>query len=339
LDRKRKQVSVYDTDHQTKIIRETIMSPASLANQIAYILNSLFWDKDDIETYKTDHQVISVKRDLRPHGNPTLPLPAILSYGTRTTYFRTMLPFFQRAKALTGKRLLSDLLEPEIIRQTLDTYYRDQKSPYLRKVLAGIGKIHLGCIKVGWVSSCSPVNEDLRAHVKGYSNDGNSRQPRFGYRTEDAERIIAFLKEKGSGYALAAEIVLRCGLRLSEVAGLKGENVDLENMVLHITGKGGRQRILDLPVAIAVQLNVSRQYLFYPSISWKKGFYLAVRDSARALGISISGVHRLRANCFQNMYQKLMMEGLTDQEARKKVSQVGGHNRVEVTYSYIPKTE
>jgi hypothetical protein len=66
---------------------------------------------------------------------------------------------------------------------------------------------------------------------------------------------------------------------------------------------------------------------------------LAVRDSARALGISISGVHRLRANCFQNMYQKLMMEGLTDQEARKKVSQVGGHNRVEVTYSYIPKTE
>lgn len=71
--------------------------------------------------------------------------------------------------------------------------------------------------------------------------------------------------------------------------------------------------------------------------AWKQGFYQAVREAARALGITVSGVHRLWANCFQNTYEKLIAEGLTDREAREKVSQDAGHNRVEVTYSYVPE--
>jgi integrase len=315
------------------------MSPASLANQINYVLTALFWDTETIKTYKVKHQVASVKRDLRPDGNPTRPLPVILSYLTRTTYFKITTAFFQRAKALTGKRLLVDLLDPDIVRYTLDTRYRDHNSSSLRNVLSAIGKVHQGCVKVGWVEASSPITSELRAHVKNYHDDGDVRQSRFGYIPEDAERIIATLKEKCSGFALAAQIVLRCGLRISEVAGLKGENVDLENMVFRITGKGGRYREVDLPIEIARQLNPSMQYLFNPNRSWKVSFYRAVRKAARELGITVSGVHRLRANCLQNTYQKLTTEGLTDREARKKVSQDAGHNRVNVTYRYIPKTE
>jgi len=327
----------YNPDHCSKKIREEIMSPASLANQIAYVLNTLFWNTENIETYKAEHRVASVKRDLRPDGDPTRSLPAILSYRTRAVYFQTTITFFQRAKALTGKRLLGDLLDPETVCYTLDTHYRDLQPSTLRTVLAAIGKVHQGCLRVGWTEASSPVTEALRAHVKSYRDDGNLRQARFGYIPEDAERILATLKEKSSAFALAAELVLRCGLRISEVAGLKGENVDLENMVLHITGKGGRHRNVDLPADIAQQLNLSRQYLFNPCRSWKSAFYNAVRAAARKLGITVSGVHRLRANCFQNTYEKLTMEGLTDQEARMKVSQDAGHNRVRVTYSYVPK--
>ena len=315
------------------------MSPASLANQIDYVLTALFWDTEAIKTYKVKHQVTSVKRALRPDGNPTRPLPVILSYLTRTTYFKITIAFFQRAKALTGKRLLVDLLDPDIVRYTLDTHYRDHNSSSLRNVLSAIGKVHQGCVKVGWIEASSPITDELRAHVKNYHDDGDVRQSRFGYIPEDAEHIIATLKEKGSGFALAAQIVLRCGLRISEVAGLKGENVDLENMVLHLTGKGGRRREVDLPAEIAMQLNPSMQYLFNPNRSWKVSFYRAVRKAARELGITVSGVHRLRANCLQNTYQKLTTEGLTDREARKKVSQDAGHNRVNVTYRYIPKRE
>lgn len=315
------------------------MSPASLANQIAYVLNALFWKTEDIKTYKAEHQVASVKRDLRPDGDPTRPLPVILSFRTRAAYFQTTIAFFQRAKVLTGKRLMADLIDPETVRRTLDTHYRDHQAGTLRTVLAAIGKVHQGCVQVGWTEAPSPITDALRAHVKTYHDDGDVRQARFGYIPEDAERIIATLQEKGSAFALAAEIVLRCGLRISEVAGLKGENVDRENLVLHITGKGGRQREVVLPAALAVQLNPSKQYLFNPSRSWKGAFYNTVRASARALGITVSGVHRLRANCFQNTYQKLTMEGLTDLAARKKVSQDAGHNRVGVTYSYVPKRE
>jgi integrase len=315
------------------------MSPASLANQIAYVLNALFWDKEMIETYKAEHHVTSVKRDLRPGSNPTRPLPAILSYRTRSAYFQGGITFFKHAKALTGKQLLIDLLEPEIVRLTLDTHYRTLRYSTLRTMFATIGKIHQGCVEVGWTRMPSPISKELRTHIKSYRDDCNSRQPRFGYNQEDAEHIVTTMKEKGSVYALAAEIVLRCGLRISEVAGLKGENVDKKNLVLHITGKGGRYRQLDLPVEIAGQLNTSKQFLFNPNRSWKKAFYNAVGSTARELGITVSGVHRLRANCLQNTYQELIKDGWTDLEARKKITQDAGHNRIDVTYSYVPRNE
>jgi integrase len=224
-----------------------IMSTASLANQIAHVLNAMFWDTEDIEAYKAEHQVESVKRDLRPDGDPTRPLPAILSYRTRAGYFQTAETFFQHAKELTGKRQLADLLDPETVRHTLDTHYRDHMPSTLRTVLAAIGKVHQGCVKVGWTRTPSPVTDDLREHVRTYRDDGDVRQPRFGYLPEDAERILGYLKEHGSRFALPAEIALRCGLRISEIAGLQGRHVDLENGKLHVVGKGGRKRDVDLP--------------------------------------------------------------------------------------------
>ena len=203
-------------------------------------------------------------------------------------------------------------------------------------MLAAIGKVHQGCVKVGWTRSPSPITEELHEHVKTYRDDGDVRQPRFGYIPEDAERILAYQKEKGSKFALPAEIALRYGLRISEIAGLEGKQVDLQDMVFHVVGKGGKKWDVDLPAGLAERINPSRQYLFDPSRSWKQSFYQSVRDAARALGIQVSGVHRLRANCFQNTYDKLLAEGWTDQEARREVARKGGHKRTDVVSSYVP---
>jgi hypothetical protein len=48
-------------------------------------------------------------------------------------------------------------------------------------------------------------------------------------------------------------------------------------------------------------------------------------------------VHRLRANFAQNKYQDFLTQGLDDREARRKVSELLGHARIDVTYKYVPK--
>ena len=59
-------------------------------------------------------------------------------------------------------------------------------------------------------------------------------------------------------------------------------------------------------------------------------------EAARALGITVSGVHQLRGNYAHNVYEYLRKSGTSYREARREVSRRLGHNRGEVTNSYIP---
>ena len=199
-----------------------------------------------------------MKKAFRPGGDPTKPLPIILGIGTRKSYYDAAGLFFIRAKALTGHNLLSILLDPEIIRLTFDRFYTTSAPGTLKKNLAAIYKIYLGCKALGWTKIENPVTTDLREHIKSFRDDFNVRHSRYGYASEDAERIVQYLNEHHSAFALPAELALRCGLRKSEVAGLKGEDIDQEKMVIRVVGKGGRPREIPLPADLAEKLNPSR---------------------------------------------------------------------------------
>ena len=312
------------------------MSSPSIENQVAFALDILRWNKEQIEAYKARHHVRSAKKALRPGGNPTKGLAAILSRRTRDCYLETATPFFDRARKLSGKKLLGELISEDIVLRTLDAEYRDHMPATLQTLLAAIAKVHMGCRRLRWTRLPSPVTPALREHVKAYRDDGHVRQPRFGYHENDAVRIVQHLQEQGSSFALAAEIALGCGLRISEIAGLSGKDIDKDRKLLHIVGKGGRHRDVPLPDEIAIQLDPSLVRIFQSTRSWKTAFYQAVRRAARELGIGISGVHRLRSNYAQQLHKDLMKDGKKDREARREVSRRLGHNRVEVTNSYIP---
>jgi integrase len=126
-------------------------------------------------------------------------------------------------------------------------------------------------------------------------------------------------------------------LRSAEIAGLKGEYIDNIHNLIYAEGKGGKVRAVPIPPDLVERLDLSKQYLFVPSGPWKHAFYGAVRRAARELGITISGIHRLRANWAQNRYLTLTKLGWTDGEARDHVAKEAGHERRDVTYSYIPK--
>ena len=220
---------------------------------------------------------------------------------------------------------------------TLEECYADQAPGTVFKVLAAIEKVHLGCQKLGWTKEASPITPELRQWVKGLNDQYGVRSSRFGYRPEDADRLIQHLVEKGSAYALPAQLARYCGLREDEIAGLKGENIDKGKKLLHITGKGGRYRAVPISETILCQLNSSKQYLFTPSATWRSGFRRVIGEATKTLGIGISGVHRLRANYAQEKYQEFIGLGKTDHEARGCVSELLGHTRVDVTYKYIPR--
>jgi hypothetical protein len=313
------------------------MSLSSISNQVNHALDKVTWDREKIQQYQAEHGVASVKKSLRPNGDPTQPLPAILGINTRRTYFQAATLFFERAEEISGEGLLADLLDMQIIMATMEECYADQAPGTVFKVLAAIEKVHLGCKKLGWTKDASPITPELRQWVKGLNDQYGVRSSRFGYRPEDADRLIQYLVDKGSSYALPAQLARYCGLREDEIAGLKGENVDTGKKLLHITGKGGRYRAVPVSENILSQFNTSKQYLFTPSASWRAGFRRVVGEATKVLGIDISGVHRLRANYAQEKYQMFLSEGLTDQEARRRVSELLGHARIDVTYKYIPR--
>ncbi len=313
------------------------MSLSSISNQVNHALAKVTWNKEQIEEYKVEHGVTSVKKSLRPDGDPTQPLPVILGINTRRTYFQTATLFFKRAEEITDEGLLAKLLNPDIIMTTFEEHYTYSAPGTVNKLLAALEKVHLGCLKLGWTKTPSPITPEFRGWVKSFRDDSDVRAPRFGYRTEDSVRVVEFLREKKSAYAMPAELALRCGLREDEMAGMQGQNIDIEHNLLHITGKGGRYRPVPIPEDLILRLNRSKQFIFTPSASWKAGFRRTVLDTTKELGIGISGVHRLRANYAQNRYLEFLAQGLDDRGARRQVSELLGHARIDVTYKYVPK--
>ncbi len=312
------------------------MGTPSIFDQVKSALKVVVMSEAEIIAYKAEHHVDSVKKALRPHGRPNRRLSAILGLRTFSCYLETCTKFFERAHDLTGKKLLADLFTAKIVLETLDAYYVDMSPATLRTLLSALTMLHHACRRKRWVKSWCPINGTLRRHVREYCEDGAVRSPRFGYLPEDAPRIIEHMKATGSEFTLPTEVMLLCGLRCAEVAGMKGSDVDKKAMQLRIKGKGGKVRFVELPADLAEQLNESKEFLFTPNQSWKSAFYQAVRKAARALGIKISGLHRLRSSYAQGKYTKLRAKGLTDRQARQKIAHELGHNRIDVVKGYIP---
>jgi integrase len=305
---------------------------ASIAHQVHRCLEQVTLDKDELEHLKTELGGRSVKQALRPGGDPTKPLPKIIGKGTLKTYFRTGRTFFELAKELTDEKMLGQLLTHEVILKTFDYHYASCAPGTAYRIQAAIKKIFAGALKLGWVQGKCPIENDLRER-----DENHVRTHRYGYHPADAEKIIAYLTEHRSPYALPAEIALRCGLRENEIAGLKGGHVDRERGLLCFKGKGGRYREVPVSQVLLAQLGETKGYFFNPKESWCANFRTVVQKATKVLGIEGSGVHRLRATFAQMEYVRLRLSGTEDEEGRHMVSKLLGHNRLDVTYAYIPR--
>jgi len=133
-------------------------SPSSIFNQVKSALETVVMSAAEQKAYKTEHGVDSVKKALRYKGKPNHSLPVILGKRTLSGYLETCAKFFERARDLTGKNLLSDLFTYDIILETLDTYYMDKSPATLRTLLSALTMLHQVLRRKRWVKGWSPIN-------------------------------------------------------------------------------------------------------------------------------------------------------------------------------------
>lgn len=139
------------------------------------------------------------------------------------------------------------------------------------------------------------------------------------------------------------------GLRVSEAAYLRAQNIDLQAGVITLTGnvnhtKGGRPRDVKVQESsqefLATLQSIGEQrpdgHIFTSRKSLPDRARQRVREACRVLGISALGTHGFRKAFAVGEYQRNVAAGLNDPEALLNTSRQLGHNRAQVTSeSYV----
>jgi hypothetical protein len=135
---------------------------SSIAHQVFRCLSILKLSKEEIDQMKAELGVNSLKKALRPNGDPTKPLPKILGNGTYVTYFRECRFFFRLAKELTSEPLLRNLLTHDVIMLTFENHYLGLADGSISKLQPAIKKVFEGASQLGWVHGPCPIKNELR---------------------------------------------------------------------------------------------------------------------------------------------------------------------------------
>lgn len=80
------------------------------------------------------------------------------------------LPFLAQARALSGHKLIVELLKERIIGKTMDTFYRGEDPGVNQALLDALEKLYQACVAMRWksVGKHSPITPNLRQHVKKF---------------------------------------------------------------------------------------------------------------------------------------------------------------------------
>lgn len=175
----------------------------------------------------------------------------------------------------------------------------------------------------------------------------SDRRPERAYAPEAAERIIENMTQhaRDPQTPLVAKVQWATGARIDEAVRLRGEGIDAEGCRVTLKGKGGKVRTVEVdPKWQAFLAEIEDRadghrdgYAFQGRSSLDRRTRDAVRCACERLGEDHYATHGFRKCYAQERYRALRGQGLDDEEARLGVSHDLGHNRLDVTYSYIPR--
>lgn len=266
----------------------------------------------------------------------------IYSIGAMKTYLSCNVVFARWVRAEFNEKFIGQVTPEMVDRFVRSLHDRDLSHATINKYVAAMAKLDAGLRAVGWRAKAAPplVSAEL------YGRHADARPAPFS--AAEAERIIEHLRRTcpDRRLALAAEAAWRGGLRISEVAGLRLSEISPTGSTLKLDGhstKGGRPRVVPLDAEAKPFFQAlrgmaerhGRDYVFRDYKGLPRELQRWLRRACRALGIGHSRVYDFRAAYANQLYERLIMAGASDQQARREVAQALGHGRVDVLRHYL----
>jgi integrase len=164
---------------------------------------------------------------------------------------------------------------------------------------------------------------------------------------DQLQRLYAACKPNRPHERAAVLLLIDTGLRLSEIAGLRRKNVDEEQGVIRVTGKGSKERLLaptprSLAALLATMVDAGpdgalrpRDYPWYSQRlhgpMTKDGFYDMIHRLGRRAGVDVAHIRRFRTTFACNIIEA------TDGDVGS-AQVLMGHSKIETTLQYASWT-
>ena len=135
------------------------------------------------------------------------------------------------------------------------------------------------------------------------------------------------------------------GLRRKEAIYLRGQDINVEKCTLTLTKgtKGGKIRTVRIDPRHREYLQKLKKQaasnddgrVFQGRGGLARRVENAITVACERLGIKGMGMHAFRKTWAQKRYREYRDRGMSDRQARRKLSQEMGHRRIDVTFHYV----
>jgi integrase len=272
----------------------------------------------------------------------------VVGISTMRNYVSDGTAFAQWCKREYGIQRISDITPAMAEEYTQGLRDCELSGGYIGRVECAIRKLDVAMRKRKWrdrdAEPLLPVQRD---------SPHSDRRPERAYTPEQAGKLIGDMRggAKDKQVADVACLQMAAGLRVSEAAMIRGEDIDTEDCAIHVEKgtKGGRARTVQVePGHREFLANLKERaeehrdgYVFCSrgdrGSALAKRTRTAVRCACQRTGIPNYGTHGFRKCYAQGRHRELLGDGEGDRGARRAVARALGHNRVDVTHSYISR--
>ncbi|OFV85152.1 MAG: hypothetical protein A2W26_13070 [Acidobacteria bacterium RBG_16_64_8] len=239
-------------------------------------------------------------------------------------------------------------LRPEMASAMIEELVeRDDSGGRIGRMSASLRKLDAACRHIGVMEREAP--ELLPHALRGLGSSFHSDPCPVGYTIEEARRIVEYVTSQDEQVGRVLELMRIAGLRVSEAAHLRGEDIEAEKRLLHLRGavnhsKGGRPREVHLAAGhdafLAGLVSTARGHpdghIFASRRSLPERARAWVQKACEDLGIRPLGTHGLRKTFATEEHRRLRAEGVDERHALRVVAKQLGHNRLLVVrQSYV----